>query len=217
MQIALIFGTVILAAGCLYGGTRLTGRLKRSWLWSALALALAAYAVLLWTQVAAWPISDIAVMLVALLAASAIGRTLTSSSALIAFCIAAGIVDFFSFSGGLTARIIVDYEQGHSLLLQYLSLAVPLPDRIVPIIGIGDLIILGSVYYALPQIGHHDWLTFLLPLGGLLIALSVGILIGGIYAVPFIGGATIVYLLLKTRVALPLNKRGQHPNNTFGS
>lgn len=211
MRVALIFGIVILVSACLYAGTRLTGRLTRPWLWSALVLALAAYAGLLWTQVAAWPISDMAVMLVALLAASAIGMSLTSSSALIAFCIAAGIADFFSFSGGLTAKIIADYEQGHGLLLQYLSLAAPLPDRVIPIIGIGDLIILGSVYYALPQIGHHDWPTFLFPLGGLLIALGVGLLTGGIYALPFIGGATIVYLLWKAKA------RSSQPTGNTGS
>lgn len=199
MRIVLIFGIVILVAGCLYAGARLTRCLTRPWLWSALVIALAAYAVLLWTKVAQWPISDIAVMLVALLAAATIGPNITSSSALITFCLTAGIVDFFSFSGGLTAKIIADYEQGHSLLLQYLSITAPLSDRIIPIIGIGDLIILGSVYCALPRIGHHDWLTFLFPLGGLLIALGVGLLMGGIYALPFIGGATIAYLLWRTK------------------
>jgi hypothetical protein len=108
-------------------------------------------------------------------------------------------VDVFSFSGGLTAKIIADYQQGRNLLLQYLSLVAPLPDRITPIVGIGDLIILGSIYYAFPKIGLHGAGAFLFPLGGLLIALGVGLLIGGIYALPFIGGATILYLVIKGR------------------
>ena len=130
----------------------------------------------------------------AVLAASAIGRALTSSPALIAFCITAGLVDFFSFTGGLTARIIADYKQGHNLWLQYLSITARLSGQIVPIIGIGDLIILGSVYFALSQLEYNGWLSFLFPLGGLLIALGVGLLKGGVYAIPFIACATILYI-----------------------
>ncbi len=198
-QIVIIFGIVILVAGCLYIGTKLTSQLHYLWFWSMFAFALTIYAVLLWAQVAAWIISDIVVMLVAILVASAIGKTLSSSSALIAFCIAAGVVDFFSFTGGLTSEIMTDYEQGQNLLLQYLSISVPLSAQIVPIIGIGDLVILGGIYYALRQLGHHNWVSFLFPLGGLLIALSVGLHVGGVYALPFIGGATILYLFLKSR------------------
>jgi hypothetical protein len=186
-------------AWCLYAGTRLTHHLTRPWLWRAFVIILAAYAILLQTQVSPWLISDCAVLLMALLAASTIGLTLTSSLALVAFCITAGIVDFFSFSGGLTAEIIADYAQGHRLLLQYLSITVPLSGQIVPLIGIGDLIILGSVYYVLPQLGYNGWLIFLAPLVGLLSALIVGLLIGGKYAIPFIGGATCVYLLCWVR------------------
>ena len=200
MQTALIFGIIILLAWCLYAGTRLTRQLTRPWFWRALVIILATYAILLRTQGSPWLISDFAVLLVALLAASTIGLTLTSPLALVAFCITAGIVDFFSFSGGLTSEIIAKYAQGHHLLLQYLSITAPLSGRIIPIIGIGDLIILGSVYYVLPQIGHQSWLTFLAPLVGLLSALVVGLLNGGIYAIPFIGGATCVYLLWKVWV-----------------
>ena len=195
MKNFLIFGTVILIAIVLYAGTQRTSRLKRRWLWGALGIGVVVYIVLLRTQTAAWLISDIAVMLVSLLAASAIGLTLNSSSALITFCITAGIVDFFSFSGGFTAKIITDYQQGHNLLLQYLSITIPLDGRLLPVIGIGDLVILGGIYYAMHQIGHGGWLAFLSPLGGLLAALSLGPLLGGIYALPFIGGATIIYLL----------------------
>jgi hypothetical protein len=199
MQNALIFGTVILTAIVLYTGTQLTGRFKRRWLWGALAIGVAVYIVLLRTQTAAWLVSDIVVILVSLLAASAIGLTLSSSSALIVFCITAGIVDFFSFSGGLTDKIITDYQQGQNLLLQYLSITIPLNGRLLPIIGIGDLVILGSIYYALRQLGHDSWLAFLFPLGGLLTALTLGLWLGGIYALPFIGGATIFYLFWTER------------------
>ena len=199
MQSVLIYVTVILVAGCLFAGTKLTRRLPRIWLWSMLSLALIVYAVLLLTQVEAWLISDIAVLLVAILGAAAIGTTLSTSSALIVFCIAAGLVDFFSFSGGLTAKIIADYETGQNLLLQYLSISVPLPGRITPLIGIGDLIILGSVYYALQGLGHNGWRAYLVPLGGLLIALGVGLRIGGVYAIPFIGAATIIFLVMNRK------------------
>jgi hypothetical protein len=202
VKVAIIFGVVILVAGLLYAGGRLMRLIPRHRRWGAMALTLIVYAGLLWTQVAAWPITDLVVMLVSILAASLIGITLSSSSALIAFCITAGIVDFLSFSGGLTAKIIADYEQGHNVLLQYLSISVPISDQLTPIMGIGDLVILGSVYYALLRLGHNDSLAFIFPLTGLLIALTIGLMAGGVYALPFIGGATIVYLLLVRKTVL---------------
>lgn len=199
MRIALIFGIVILAAACMYTGARLTRRLTHRQLWTSLVVALIAYAALLHMQVAPWPISDITIMLVAVLAGSAIGLALPSSPSLVAFCITAGIVDFLSFRGGLTSKIIADYNQGHNLLLQYLCITAPISGRPIPIIGIGDLIILGSVFCALSQIGYDGWLSFVFPLGGVLIALAVGLLKEGAPAIPFIAGATIVYVLLKAK------------------
>ena len=201
MQIALIYGIVILTSGLLYLGARLGRHLPRIWLWSTLIIALTFYVVLLWVEVTPWLVSNILVLVISLLAASIISFTLTSSSALIVFCITAGIVDFFSFSGGLSAKIIADYEQGHNLLLQYLCITVPLSDQITPIIGIGDLIIMGSVYFALSRLEYHGWLAFLIHLGGLLAALAVGIWLGGIYALPFIGSTTIIYLLWKAHTS----------------
>ena len=201
MQIALINGIIILTSGLLYLGARLGRDLPRRWLWSALVITLTFYVVLLWREVTPWLVSDILVLVISLITASIISFTLTSSSALIAFCITVGVVDFFSFSGGLSAKIIADYEQGHNLLLQYLCITVPLSDQIVPIIGIGDLIIMGSVYFALSRLEYHGWLAFLFPLGGLLTALAVGIWLGGIYALPFIGSTTIIYLLWKAKIS----------------
>ncbi len=200
MRTAWFFGIVILVAGCMYAGVRLTRRLPRQWRWGALAVALIVYVIMLWTKIAPWIASDIAVILVAMLAASVIGVSLNSVSALIVFCITAGIIDFFSFSGGLTAKIIVDYQQRQGLWLQYLSISAPIFGQMIPIIGVGDLIVMGSVYSALLQLGYGGWLPFLFPLIGLLVALCIGLWIGGIYALPFIGGTTILYLLLKSKV-----------------
>lgn len=184
-----------MTSGCLCLGAQLELYLPRLWLWSISLITLSTYVVLLWAKVTPWFISDLLVLAISLFVASIISLTITSSSALIAFCITAGIVDFFSFSGGLTAKIIANCEQEHNLLLQHLSITVPLSGQITPIIGIGDLIIMGSIYCALSRLEYRGWLAFLFPLGGLLTALTVGILLGGVSALPFIGSTTIIYLL----------------------
>jgi len=116
MQIALIYGIAILTSGCLYLGAQLERYLPRPWLWSISLITLSTYVVLLWAKVTPWFISDLLVLAISLFVASIISLTIASSSSLIALCITAGIVDFFSFSGGLTAKIVANYEQEHNLL-----------------------------------------------------------------------------------------------------
>lgn len=199
LRTALIYVTIILLAGVLFLAARWTNRLSRRGRWLALAAALAIYAVLILTMTSAWTLSNLAVLAVSILVASLIGGMLSSTPALIAFCVAAGLVDFFSFSGGLTAKIIADYRSGQSLLQHYLSISVPLNGELTPLIGIGDLIILGSIYAALRGLGYADWTAFVAPLAGLLLALALGLALGGIYALPFISATTIVYLIWQRR------------------
>jgi hypothetical protein len=204
MKTGLILGMIILVTFLMYKGKRYVSRLTRPWFWSILAGLLVIYFIMLCLQISHWLISDTIVMIVALLVGYAFSLTISSYSALIGFCIAAGVADFisFTFSGGLTSKIINDYEHGNNLLLQYLSITIPLSSRMVPIVGIGDLIIIGSIYVSLNKLGYNDLFSFLSPLVGLLMALGIGLLVNGIFALPFICGATIIYLLLKTKTHL---------------
>jgi hypothetical protein len=145
-------------------------------------------------------VSDVVVFAMALVAGALIGSTLRSDPAIIAFCVAAAVVDVLSFSGGLTSTIVESYRTGESQFLFYLSIAFPVGGSVRPIVGIGDLIILGGPFAGFINNGHHSWLPFAVPVGGLLAAVGVGVFVGGTPALPFVAAATVTYVLSRRSV-----------------
>ena len=198
-KILIIYFVSVLVTGLIFGGATLRAGTKRRPLIILLVAVLCVHLALFLLRASNWIISDITVMLTAMLAGSLIGSSLNSRSDIIAFCVAAALADVVSFSGGLTSKIIAEYGQGQSQLLAYLSITVPLDGGITPIIGIGDAIILSGIFTALRRMGHIGIGAFLYPLIGLLAALTVGLVVGGIFALPFIGAATILYLWISYR------------------
>ena len=73
----------------------------------------------------------------------------------------------------------------------------PIDGKIVPLLGIGDLFVLGIILQSLNKIGLESWFVSLIPIAGLLIALFLGLMVHGIYALPIMGGVTILFLLAK--------------------
>lgn len=199
MAILIIYLVSIIVAWLAFLGTRLTVKLERRRLQIAFAVALVAYLLLFVLRPSIWPLSDVLVMLVSVLLGSYISGSLTTPSSIVAFCITASIADIISFSGGVSAKIMTDYAQGKSPFLQYLAVSLPLGGIVAPLIGLGDIIILSSIFYAFAKIGYRGLASFLFPLAGLLIALTVGFLVGGIFALPFISATTILYLWLQSR------------------
>jgi hypothetical protein len=72
---------------------------------------------------------------------------------------------------------------------------------ICPIVGLGDFIFIGIYFIALRQIGAGSWAQFIIPTAGLLGALVVGVLVGGIYAIPFMAAVVIGYLFFTHRLS----------------
>ncbi len=68
-----------------------------------------------------------------------------------------------------------------------------------PIVGIGDLIILTATFSGLRRVAHRGPLTFAFPLGGLLLALVVGLIAGKAPALPFLAAATLLFAALHRR------------------
>lgn len=139
----------------------------------------------------------------ALILAGAVGlgyflsHFLTSKANLIAFCIAAGAVDYLSFSGGLTAKIITLARSGDPDLFKHLVIYWPRGGAMTALIGVGDLVVLGSLFSALLELKRPAWLAFAVPVLGLSLALLTGMQIGGVWGIPFIAGATVLYLLVR--------------------
>jgi hypothetical protein len=197
MKILLIYGVVVISAFIVQIGVRVLKKIQQKKIFIALALAVLIYCIMISFQVSKWFISDSLLIIISILAGFAIGNSISTISSLIVFCIIAGIVDFVSFTGGLSAKIIEDYSKGQNLILQYLCISIPIDGKIVPLLGIGDLFVLGIILRSLNKIGFESWFVSLIPIAGLLIALFLGLMFHGIYALPIIGGMTILFLLIK--------------------
>jgi hypothetical protein len=197
MKILLIYGVVAITAFMVQFGVRALKKIPLKKIYIALAAAVLIYCLMISFQVSNWVIGNCLIIAISILAGFAIGNSISTVSSLIVFCITAGIVDFVSFTGGLSARIIEEYSKGHNLILQNLCISIPFHGKIVPLLGIGDLFVLGIILRSLNKIGFESWFVPLIPIAGLLIALLIGLMFHGIYALPIIGGVTIIFLLIK--------------------
>ena len=115
---------------------------------------------------------------------------------ILVFCVVAAVVDVLSFSGGLTAKITESFQEGASDLMVRLALIIPLEGEDHVLIGVGDLVILGALYAALMELKEGQIKAFVVPTLGLMLALASGFMMGGIYGVPFIAGATVLFLTI---------------------
>ena len=197
MKILLIYGVVVISAFIVQIGVRVLKRIRLNNIYTSLAAAVLIYCIMISLQVSNWLISDCLIIIISILAGFVIGNSISAISTLIVFCTTAGIVDFISFTGGLSAKIIEDYSKGHNLILQNLCISIPIDGKIVPLLGIGDLFVLGIILRSFYKIGFENWLVSLIPIAGLLIALILGLIVHGIYALPIMGGVTIFFLLTK--------------------
>lgn len=158
------------------------------------AVALGAYAFIIFFRAVGFAIADVAVLGVSVLLGSTFALMFRTKAGLVSFCITASIADVFSSQSGATARLSRSFQSGESNLLEYLCLSLPLGGKMQPIIGIGDLIILATIYSAFHRLGHKGVLPFAAPLAGVYLALAVGLMVGGVFAIPFIAATTIFYL-----------------------
>lgn len=158
------------------------------------AAPLMAYGLALAVRPPYWGLADAAVIAGAVGGVVLIARGLTSPATVVAFLFVAAAVDLASWSGGPTRRIIDAYREGRSALLLFLALSIPLNGRIVPIVGIGDLLVGGSASLALVRAGFRPPFVALAVATGLLGALAYGLWRGGAPAVPFIA-ATVAGLV----------------------
>lgn len=196
MKILLIYIIVAISAFIVQIGVRILKNVEPKKIIIALIAVISIYILMIIFQIPYWFISDSLVLLISTLAGFAIGNSISTAPSLIAFCITAGIVDFVSFTGGLSAKIIEGYEKGQNLLLQYLCISIPINSTIVPLLGIGDLFVLGIIFRSLYKIGFESIFVSLIPILGLMIALLLGLIFHGIYALPMVGGITILYLII---------------------
>jgi hypothetical protein len=173
-------------------------------------LMLFTYGAALVLRPSAWPLMDLAVLIGAVGGAVLLGRSLSSWGTVIAFLVTAAVVDMFSMSGGLSRVIMTQYQSGSSDLLLALALVAPLAGRLVPIVGISDLLVGGSAAIALIRVGYRRVVAIGTIASGFTAALIFGLWWGGAPGLPFI--AVGVFLLVWTRPINPVRIAGGASN-----
>jgi hypothetical protein len=203
LYILLAAATAMAGLLCI-GGVVLAERLDRRSSRRLLALfAVTFLALLPFPFASIWPISLVVLLGLGVFGGVAIGRSLVTTGSIVAFLVVVSVVDMVSFRGGPTAWILETYRTGTNELLLHLALTFPLRGHMVPLIGVGDLVVMSAI------IAATRWLAYpttevAMALGlALLIALAVGLLAGGIYLLPFVAVTVGPYLLIRRRFLLP--------------
>jgi len=159
------------------------------------AIFLFVYGTVLVLRPAPWPIIDVAVLAGAAGGALLIQAGLRSPGSVAVFLAVAAAVDLVSMSGGLSRILIEKYRTGASDTLLYLTLVAPIRGRVVPIVGIGDLLVGGAAAVALIRLGLRPLAVMGAISVGLLAALMYGLWRGGAPALPFVAGAVVPLVL----------------------
>ena len=196
----IIFVATLIACVLVFVGTALTLKLGWRALVSGTILVALIFAAICVTRPGSWVVSTGVVLVTAIFAGTAIGKTIKSEPALIAMCMAAAVADVVSFSVGLTHKMLTSYMSGGSQLLVYFCFSVPIGSVIAPLVGIGDLLILGALFCGLRNLGYSATETFVVPVTGLFAAVVIGLLVNSIFALPFVAGSVIIYILVKRKM-----------------
>jgi hypothetical protein len=200
MTTALILATSIASSGLVFLISRRIGGFSNRRVAILAVAAFTIYAGFLFLRPDSWILINVVVLSVAGVGGSGLGLLIGSKASLITFCIVASIVDVYSVVQGATSTIVDSYREGSSDLLRYLAISVPVDGDITPIVGIGDFFVISAIYFVLARLGYQQMQVMLVPVAGLLLAVIVGMLVGGIFAIPFIAATTVFFVYLQAPV-----------------
>jgi hypothetical protein len=191
-----LYGLVILVSCALVAAaaSRLVpvqARGRSAWI----GIWLVAHLVLLILHPPSLIVSNVVVLGSAVGAGVLLVRLVPTPGALAALAIAASVADIVSFSSGPT-RWLLGGGWGQTWAgLSYLAISLPVNERVVPIVGIGDLLLFPTFYLGLSSLGWDRRISFGILAGGLLAALAVGLTRGGAFGIPFMALGVLVLLL----------------------
>ena len=166
----------------------------RNWF---LTFALLAYIVMVFVGSPNVWLSSGVVILASVMGAMVIGSFNRSRGSVVVFLVTAAVVDWFSFSGGLTRWIIDSGGAGNMLLLQYLTVALPEGGRVQYLIGIGDLIVSGATGLSLFRLGYPALRTGIVIMFAVLSSVVLALVIRGIPALPMVALMTGFYIAVQ--------------------
>lgn len=115
--------------------------------------------------------------------------------------LAAAAADIVSFLFGPTRFLL---EAGPDLggYARYLAVGYETVDGLVLVVGFGDLVFVAVFALALRRLGAGIPGAFVAPTSGLLVALAVGLAVGGTVGIPLAAATTLVYAHLRERIRL---------------
>lgn len=208
MSVYLYLATATIAGSLLCGAAALAlARLRLRTICALTALSTFCF-VLAWMMGAPPLLADFALLAFACCIGFVLGRGIGSPGAAVAFLVTAATVDVISFATGVTRALLRGYVSGRSHALEHLSLTLPLLGHAVPVIGIGDLMLLAATVGILRRLGHGAVPAILLPTLPFVLALAAGLLLGtGVPALPFLAVVVGVFLTRgpdRIRGAVPL-------------
>ena len=196
-----LFGSVILLSALLVAGAseRLRSVSRRRarlgvvlWLGAHVAIAVAG--------VGAPTLTNIMLLGTAAGVGCLIGQSLTSNGALVTLGITASIVDIVSFSTGPTRWLLDTESEVASSTLQLLAVSIPVGDATIPVVGVGDLLLLSAFFVGLRSQGLRWRSSFGVLAVGLLVALAVGLSRGGAFGIPFMTVGVLMLLASRRHV-----------------
>jgi len=167
--------------------------------WAVVVPILIGYAMLF----AALPLPTLVTNLAVLAAGAAIATTLalslSTAGSVVAFSLAAAVVDLWSFTDGLTRALLDNFGNGEASILRLLALSATIDGRTWAIVGIGDLAIGTAIFLGLTRAGFAAREVAGVLCVALAAAVTVGVLIGGAAGLPFFALATLAYTMLRPR------------------
>ena len=192
-----IFSIPIISAFIVFLGVFFLQKRSKIILWTVFLGAAFLYTSLFVFQTESDFLSNSFILMMSIGGGTVLGLLLSHRGSLITFCSIASLADIYSFFSGPTRQIVEAYQMETSSLLSYLSISWIIEGQPSFLIGIGDLLVLGAVFYALLALRYSYKISMLVPLTGLAIALITGMLLHGIFAIPFIGIPVILFIVFR--------------------
>lgn len=126
-------------------------------------------------------------------------RFIPNAPGLIAFLLTASVMDVSSVASGPTRALLESAADGTNSLVFYLTLLLPWDGRLLPAVGVGDLLGLAVLFASLRQQGFSSAKAFVVGFLGLFSALVVALIRGGVAGYPFLALAVIGSLAIEKR------------------
>lgn len=196
----LLYAAVILAASA--GAVAVARMLSPMSTWvrrTAALLAAAAVAFVAVLEAESSLLISVLVVVASGAIAAVFAHIVTDVRVLIWLGLSAAVADVISFVFGPT-RILLETGPGAGGYARYLAVGFETLDGVALVVGFGDLVFMGVFTLALWRLGASRVAGFVVPAAGLLIALGIGLVVGGTVGIPLAATTTILYARIGLRV-----------------